>query len=113
MAKPSSNLPKGVRGPSSSGRAAVERRSLPFVIMLSRMPKWIIVVLMASFLFLGLIQTGDLAWLGGIFLSIVTLFLAWLLVLAWPVLPTQARFIRLIVVLAAAGITVFKFTGNF
>ena len=47
MAKPSSNLPKGVRGPSGPGRAAVERRSLPFVIMLARMPKWIIVVLMA------------------------------------------------------------------
>ncbi len=113
MAKPSSNLPKGVRGPSGPGRAAVERRSLPLVIMLARMPKWIIVVLMASFLFLGLIQTGDLAWLGGIFLSIVTLFLAWLLILAWPVLPAQARFIRLVVVLAAAGITVFKFMGNF
>ena len=113
MAKPSNNLPKGVRGPSTSGRAVVERRSMPLLLWLSRTPKWLIVIVMASLLFLGLIQTGNLAWLGGIFLSIVTIFLAWLLVLAWPVLPAQARFIRLVVVLAAAGITVFKFMGNF
>jgi hypothetical protein len=64
-------------------------------------------------LFLGLIQTGDLAWLGGIFLAIVTVFLGWLFVLAWPVLPVQARFIRAVVVLAAGGISILKFTGRF
>jgi len=113
MAKPTGGLPKGVRGPTGSSRAAVERRSMPLLVTLNRLPRWIVVVLMGSLLFIGLIQTGDLAWLGGICLAIVALFLGWLLALAWPVLPVQARLIRGIVVAAAAGISVLKFTGNF
>jgi len=86
---------------------------MPLLVTLNRLPRWIVVVLMGSLLFLGLIQTGDLAWLGGIFLGIVALFLGWLLVLAWPVLPGQARIVRAVVVLAAAGISVLKFSGRF
>jgi hypothetical protein len=86
---------------------------MPLLVTLNRLPRWIIVVLMGSLLFLGLIQTGDLAWLGGIFLAIVALFLGWLLVLAWPVLPVQARLIRAVVVAAAAGVAILKFTGGF
>jgi hypothetical protein len=86
---------------------------MPLLVTLNRLPRWIIVVLMGSLLFLGLIQTGDLAWLGGIFLAIVALFLGWLLVLAWPVLPVQARLIRAVVVAAATGVAILKFTGGF
>ena len=117
MAKPPRqsprDLPPGVRGPSGPGRAAVERRSLRILQMLNRLPRWLVVVVMGSVLFLGLIQTGDLAWLGGVLLLIVTGFLFWLLVLAWPVLPTQARLMRTIVVGGALGIAVMKFLGRF
>jgi len=116
MAKPPRDLPPGVRGPSGpggSGRKAVERRSLPILVALNRTPRWFVVVLMASLLFLGLIQSGDLAWLGGVFLLIVTAFLGWLLLLAWPVLSSQARLMRTVVVLALLGITVLKFLGRF
>ncbi|MDO9486701.1 MAG: hypothetical protein Q7K25_11655 [Actinomycetota bacterium] len=113
MAKPPGQLPPGVRGPSGPGRQAVERRSFRILVMLNRLPRWLVVVGMGSLLFLGLIQTGDLAWLGGILLLIVTAFLFWLLVLAWPVLPTQARLMRTVVVGGAFGITIMKFMGNF
>lgn len=116
MAKGSGGLPEGVRGPSgprSAGRQAMERRSRPLLETINRLPRWLVVVVLGSLLFLGLIQTGDLAWLGGIMLLIVTAFLGWLLILAWPVLPTQGRIVRTIVVLGALGITVLKFLGRF
>jgi len=113
MAKPPGNLPPGVRGPGGPGRKRVEQRSLPFLLALNRLPRWLVVVVMGALLFLGLIQTGDLAWLGGVLLLIVTAFLFWLLVLAWPVLTGQQRVIRLIVVGGAFGITVLKFMGRF
>ncbi|MDP2289499.1 MAG: hypothetical protein Q8M73_13165 [Actinomycetota bacterium] len=113
MAKPPRDLPEGVRGPSGPGRHAVEKRSLPILVRLNRLPRWLVVVGLGALLFLGLIQTGDLAWLGGVLLLIVTGFLFWLLVLAWPVLPTQARIMRTVVVGGALGITILKFMGRF
>jgi hypothetical protein len=86
---------------------------MPILVMLDRLPRWLVVVVMGSLLFLGLIQTGDLAWLGGVLLLIVTGFLFWLLVLAWPVLPTQARIMRTVVVGGAFGIAILKFMGRF
>lgn len=68
---------------------------------------------MALLLFFGLIQTGNLAWLGGIFLLIVAAFLGWLLALAWPVLGGAAKFIRATVVAAVIGLAILKFGGRF
>lgn len=79
---------------------------------LTRFPRWLLLVLTGAFLFLGLIQTGDLAWLGVVFLSIVTIFFAWLLALSWPAVPPSGRILRLIVVVALVGITVLKAAGR-
>lgn len=120
--------PPGVRGPggpfnepakrkpnprSSPWRQGLERRSFAVLIVLRRLPRWLVVITMALLLFFGLIQTGDLAWLGGIFLLIVAVFLGWLLALAWPVLGGGSRFIRVIVVAAVVGIALLKFAGRF
>ena len=53
------------------------------------MPRWLIVVAPAILLFGGLILTGPLAWLGGILLFVVWLFLAWLTALSWPALDAR------------------------
>jgi len=108
MAKPSRDLPPGVRGPSGPSRQAVEKRSLPILVILNRLPRWLVVVVLAAMLVLGLILTGPWAWVGGVLLLIITGFLFWLLVLAWPVLPTSARLIRLVVVGGALGISILK-----
>ena len=122
-------LPPGVKGPapqpSRSGnprrdntpagtpRGNLERASIPILARLMSVPRWLIVVAMGTFLFLGLIQTGDLSWLGGIFLLIVGGFLGWLLALSWPVLTPGRRLTRIVVVAAVLGIAVLKFLGRF
>lgn len=99
--------------PASNPRGNLERASIPLLTRLLALPRWLIVVLMGTFLFLGLIQTGNLAWLGGIFLLIVGGFLGWLLALSWPVLSTGRRISRIVVVAAVLGIAVLKFLGRF
>jgi len=99
--------------PANSPRGNLERASVPLLMRLLALPRWLIVVLMGTFLFLGLIQTGNLAWLGGIFLLIVGGFLGWLLALSWPVLTTGRRVSRIVVVAAVLGIAVLKFLGRF
>ena len=124
-------LPPGVKGPrqqpqptqpsakqpansqAGSPRGNLERASVPILMRLLALPRWLIVVLMGAFLFLGLIQTGSLAWLGGIFLLIVGGFLGWLLALSWPVLTPGRRLTRIVVVAAVLGIAVLKFLGRF
>ena len=119
-------LPPGVRGPSQpppstpprqspsgSTRRSVERASIPLLTKLLALPRWLIVVLMAVCLFLGLIQTGSLSWLGGLLLLVVGGFLGWLLLLSWPALTPARRATRLVVVAAVIGIAVLKFLGRF
>ena len=141
MGKNSSNGPSGVRGPGgppppsprptpksspskaatrkpakpgdrSASRASLERRSFPMLLTLQRAPKWLVVVVMASCLFLGLIQSGGLCWLGGILLVVVAVFLGWLLALSWPLLTFGSRVLRVVVVAAVLGIAVLKFMGR-
>lgn len=122
--------PSGVRGPGgpqaprpSSGarnsspksgwRRRLEAISFPALRTLSRLPRWLIVVLPAILLLLGLIQTGPLSWLGGVLLLIVFILLAWLTVLSWPAIQPGSRFMRVIVLAALLGIVVLKFAGRF
>jgi hypothetical protein len=76
------------------------------------MPKWLIVVLLAVLLVLGMVQTGSLAWLGALILGLLALFFLWLLVLSWPVIPPSGRLLRAIVVVALAGVAVLKALGR-
>jgi ABC-type transport system involved in cytochrome c biogenesis permease subunit len=123
--------PKGVRGPggppppqSSGGgvprpvptspfRARLERRSFALLRTLQRVPRWLVVIALALALFFGLIQSGSLAWLGGILLLFVAAFLGWLVALAWPILGGGARTIRVIVVAAVVGLAILKFADRF
>ena len=105
--------PRQPQQPANSPRGNLERASVPVLMRLLALPRWLIVVLMGAFLFLGLIQTGSLAWLGGIFLLIVGGFLGWLLALSWPVLTPGRRLTRIVVVAAVLGIAVLKFMGRF
>lgn len=104
--------PAGRPAPSS-GRARFEEWSYPMIARVHAMPRWIVVIAPAILLFVGLVLTGSWAWLGAIMLFLVFLMLGWLTALSWPVLTPGSRLIRLIVVLALLGITVFKLTGRF
>lgn len=130
-------MPNGVRGPGGPPAAPVgkptppssrlgsppttkdgwrrtfEQRSYPVLQRLHSIPRWIVVVAPALLLFLGLVLTGGVAWLGGIMLLIVWLFVAWLTALSWPALTPGSRLFRALVVLALLGIVVMKFLGKF
>ena len=53
--------PAKLSNPSSPTRSAFETKSYPLLVTLQRVPRWVMVVLPAALLFLGLIQTGGLA----------------------------------------------------
>lgn len=118
---------RGPRGPEGSGQPTpakatparapqeltpLQRISLPLLTRLTRLPKWLIVVVLSVLLVLGMIQTGSLAWLGALILGMLTLFFLWLLVLSWPAIPASGRMLRGIVVVALAGVTVLKALGR-
>ena len=112
--------PQGVRGPggpprrpSSARRAQLERRSYPLLVSLTRVPRWLLVVFMAVCMVTGLMLSDSLAWLGALLLLVVAFFLGWLLALSWPVISPSSKALRLLTVLALAGIAVFKVTNGF
>lgn len=129
--KPSkrAGTPKGVRGPSGpaptgrtprppavgsgTSRASLERFSFPLLRTLHTMPRWLIVVLPALLLLGGLVLKDSWAWLGGILLLLVWVFLAWLTALSWPALSPGSRFFRGLIVVFFGGIVVLKFLGKF
>lgn len=118
---------RGPRGPQGSGQptpakptpsrspqdlTTFQRVSLPLLTRLTRLPKWLLVVVLSALLVLGMIQTGSLAWLGALILGLLTLFFLWLLLLSWPAIPASGRMLRGVVVVALAGATVLKAMGR-
>ena len=116
---------RGPRGPQGSGQPTpakstparapqeltpLQRLSLPLLTRLTRLPKWLVVVVMAVLLVFGMIQTGSLAWLGALILGVLAVF--FLLVLSWPAIPASGRMLRGIVVVALAGAAVLKAMGR-
>lgn len=88
--------------PSSPGRRRLEIASAGPLALLHRLPGWLVPALLAVLLVLGL--AVPYAW-SAVFLLPVAAFLTWLLLLAWPVLDTRGRLMRVVViglVLAAA-----------
>src|SRR5262245_61583663 len=100
--------PRGITG-ATGARGAFEDRSRPLLRWMHALPRWIVVIAPAILLFLGLILTGPVAWVGGILLLLVAAFLGWLTALSWPAISPSARLLRVVVVLALVGVAVFKF----
>ena len=116
---PPSSTPRATGGPAprsgapaSGGRASLERASYPLLLRLRQIPRWIMVVLPGVLLFAGLVMPSSLAWLGGLLLALVGVFLGWLLLLSWPVLGASSKLLRLIVIVAVFGIAFFKAMGR-
>lgn len=88
---------------TASGRDRLERRSVPVLLALRAVPRWVVFLLVLGCVSGGLLLTGPLA---AALLGVVALFLGWLLMLAWPHLAQVPRFLRAltIVIVAAASI---------
>lgn len=94
--------------PQPGWRASLERVSYPLLVRLTNMPKWLLGVLTAGVLLGGLLAPAP--W-SPLLLSIVVLFLAWLLVLAWPRLEPSARTIRTAVTGALVALIIARAVG--
>ncbi|CAB4957524.1 MAG: hypothetical protein F2842_08970 [Actinobacteria bacterium] len=99
--------------PATTGlsmRRKFERRSAPFILFLHQLPRWAFPLLMAVFLVAGLLI--PIAWLGGVLLLALSLFLVWLTILSWPVLSVSGRLLRSVTIAAALAVTYARFTGS-
>ena len=99
--------------PASPFRRKFEDFSLPIVAWLQRLPKFVVIVTPGALLFLGLIQTGPLKWLGGILLLVVAVLLGWLTALSWPVISMRSKIVRVVIILVVVGFAWMKFVGKF
>jgi hypothetical protein len=90
----------------------LERVSAPILLRLHALPRWLIPVVMGLVLAGGLFLEGQWLWLGALLLGFVTLTVAWLYALSWPLLSTGSRIGRGLVVVGLAGITFLKATGR-
>ena len=99
------------RKPQPTSNASPARRRLEIasagpLMVLSRMPKWVVPAVMALLLVGGLAIQQP--W-SALLLLPVAAFLAWLLALAWPALNGRGRAMRLIVVLLVLAAATARF----
>ena len=99
------------RKPQPTSNASPARRRLEIasagpIMLLTRMPKWLVPAVLALLLVGGLAIPSP--W-SALLLLPVAAFLAWLLALAWPALPARGRAMRLIVVLLVLAAAVARF----
>lgn len=90
---------------SGSGRDRLERGSLPILLTLRRVPRWVPFLLVLGCVVGGLLLTGPLACA---LLGTVAVFLAWLLVLAWPSMTPAQRLLRALTVALVAGSALWR-----
>lgn len=81
--------------PQSKLRKKIEILSTPLLLSINNWPKWLVPLLMLSFLLVGLFVPGVV---GGFFIFLVGLFVGWLLFLSWPLLDSKSKIFRLILV---------------
>lgn len=77
-------------------RKKLEVLSTPALLTINTWPRWLVPLLMLSFLLVGLFVPGVV---GGFFIFLVGLFVGWLLFLSWPLLDTKSKLFRLVLVM--------------
>ena len=86
--------------PQPSGlRRAVERRSAPALVFLSRQPKLVIPVVSVLLLIGGLALPNPYGVIG---LALLLLLVGWLSYLSWPVVEGTARLVRVVLLVLVA-----------
>jgi hypothetical protein len=95
-----------VRPPARrTARGRFEALSARPLVLMSRLPRWLVPVVLAILLVAGLAIYGPL---GAILLLVLGLFLGWLVFVSWPALPATTRIIRVVVVLGILGVAVLQ-----
>jgi hypothetical protein len=84
----------------SNEPTAFERRSRPLLIVLTRAPRWLLLVVILGLTVIGLLLENAI---GGVVLLVLACFAAWLAILGWARLSPTGRLLRLLVI----GLIVF------
>jgi hypothetical protein len=88
-----------------SWRADVARRSAPAAVLLTRQPKWLVVVAVAAVFIGGLALRGVL---GAVLVLAVAGLLGWLAILRWDHTSPGGRLVRLFALIVLIGFAVTK-----
>ncbi|MGI8627983.1 MAG: DUF6703 family protein [Geodermatophilaceae bacterium] len=91
--------------PTTSGRDRLERRSLPVLLALRRVPQWAMFLVVLGCVVGGLLLTGPPA---AALLGVVSVLLVWLLALAWPRLTEAQRLLRGLTVVLVGGSAIWR-----
>ena len=91
---------------SNGLRKSVERFSGPLLVRLTNMPRVALPIILIVLLFSGFASEGVV---GGLLLTVVDVFIAWLVYLSWPVETTKKRMIRMFVLMVLITLTVSQF----
>jgi hypothetical protein len=89
-------------------RGTVSGRSRATLVVMSRLPLWVIPALMLALMVVGLSAPLPYAVPA---LLIVGAFIGWLAFLSWPVLPVRGRALRLVMVALWAGAVTARLVG--
>lgn len=81
--------------PDNPETTPFQRFSMSLLMLLSRVPKWLLLVVVLGLTMGGLLLENAL---GGLMLLVLALFMAWLAVIGWPRLSPMSRLLRLLVV---------------
>jgi hypothetical protein len=92
----------------SALRKRVTNLSAPVLLRIHSLPRFIVPGLIAILMVVGLLVDPPFS---GIALSVVSVFIGWLMYLSWPLLDSRSRLIRFIVFLILIGATAVNF-GN-
>jgi hypothetical protein len=87
-------------------RKRVTDLSAPILLRLHSLPKFLVPGLIVILMLLGLFLSAPYS---GIALTVVSLFIGWLMYLSWPLLDTKSRTIRFLVFLILIAATVVKY----
>jgi hypothetical protein len=87
---------------------AWERRSLPWAARLAKVPKPVLLIVIAAILVAALVVEGVI---GGLLLVALGAFFGWLLSLAWRALDTPGRVLRAVVVLVILALATDMIRG--
>lgn len=90
-------------------RARIERASAPVLIMLHQLPRAAVGLALLILFALGVVLP---AAAGVFFLAIAFVALSWLAYLSWPVVPTQAKVLRIITLAALVAVAIWRLAGN-
>jgi hypothetical protein len=90
---------------SSPFRRSVERRSAPLLVLMTRLPRVVMMILPLAFLLLGFFLPLGI---GLAFLALFFVFTGWLAYLSWPRTDATAKLIRLAMFAVVIALTAIR-----